>query len=150
MNSMTEKISSVTNEAVASATAAATAAKAPTVAANSPNPMKESSTWSTLAGIQQVPEAPTYSGAKRKDKWMFMDAYMAYARRLTILNQGSGRKLILMPLTASVDPTIIPKVCDLEMGKPFDEVTEDEWRKATSYKGRSHASTTSTPWKKRC
>ena len=125
VNSMTEQVSSVTNDAVASATAAAAAA---TVAANSPSPLQANEPWPALTGIQQVPEAPTYSGATRKDKRVFMDSYMAYVRRLTVLNQGSGRKIVLMPLAACVDPTIIPRVCDLEMGKSFEDVTEEDWR----------------------
>jgi hypothetical protein len=132
MSSVVEQVGSATSEAVASATAAASAANAAAQAAArasaAPRQAPDTPMWPTLASVQQIPEAPTYSGATRKDKRVFMDAYMAYSRRMTVLNRGSDRQLCLMPLAACVDPSIIPRVCELEMGKTFEDVTEEDWK----------------------
>jgi hypothetical protein len=80
------------------------------------------------AGVQQVPEAPIFSGATLRDRRVFMDAHMAYMRRLTVLNQGSGMSLRFMPLAACIDPTILHRVCELEMGRPFESITEEDWK----------------------
>ncbi len=89
------------------------------------------------AGVPQVPEAPIFSGAALRDRRVFMDAYMAYVRRLTVLNQGSGMSLRLMQLAACIDPTILPRVCELEMGRPFESITEEYW-KDYFMRGREH------------
>ena len=111
---------------------ASAAANAASSAAAARNPKEDPTlNWQREVphmGVQQVPEAPIYAGATLRDRRVFMDAYMAYARRLTVLNQGSGLSLRLMPLAACIDPSILPRVCDLEMGRPFESITEEEWR----------------------
>ena len=57
-----------------------------------------------------------------------MDSYLSYARRLTVLNQGTGRELFLMPLAACVDHAVVARICEYDLGKPFEEVSEDDWR----------------------
>ena len=81
-----------------------------------------------LAGVQQVPMAPIYKGSTRKERRVFMDSYLSYARRLTVLNQGTGRELFLMPLAACVDHAVVARICEYDLGKPFEEVSEDDWR----------------------
>ena len=72
--------------------------------------------------------APVYMGATRKERRVFMNSYLSYVHRLTVLNQGTGRELLLMPLAACVDPVIVPRICEFDLGKPFENVTEDDWR----------------------
>ncbi len=36
--------------------------------------------------------------------------------------------LRLMPLAACIDPTILPRVYEFEMGRPFESVTEEDWK----------------------
>ncbi len=34
----------------------------------------------------------------------------------------------LMPLAACIDPNILPRVCELEMGRAFESITEEDWK----------------------
>ncbi len=109
MDSVTAKVESANATANAAASAAAKVAREE----------EPGGRWfrsMPAAGVQQVSEAPIFSGAALRDRRVFMDAYMAYVRRLTVLNQGSGMSLRLMPLAACIDPTILPRVCELERG----------------------------------
>ncbi|CAK4320380.1 unnamed protein product, partial [Aphanomyces euteiches] len=82
----------------------------------------------TLMGVQQVPLAPMYKGSTKRERREFMDEYLAYSRRVEALIRGVGGILFLMPLAASIDQKIVPRVCEHDFGKPFEEITEDEWR----------------------
>ncbi|KAG9409390.1 hypothetical protein AC1031_019644 [Aphanomyces cochlioides] len=82
----------------------------------------------TLMGVQQVPLAPMYKGSTKRERREFMDEYLAYSRRVEALNRGVGGILFLMPLAACIDQKIVPRVCEHDFGKPFEEITEDEWR----------------------
>jgi hypothetical protein len=128
-------MAATTKAARASAAAAyeAAAAKAETERAR-PEPEVRPTTgeWyppSYFAGIQQVPTAPTSSGSTRRDLRVFMYVYSAYARRLHKLTRGSGRPLFLMPLSACIDPTVLPRICELEIGRSFDEVSKADWHR---------------------
>ena len=111
---------------VAAQTAQA-ASVAAQVAATAMTPMAHATSMN-LAGVQQVPMAPIYKGATRRERRMFMDSYLSYVRRLTVLNQGTGKELLLMPLAACVDPAIVSRICVFDLRKPVAEVTEDDWR----------------------
>ncbi|KAH9078175.1 hypothetical protein Ae201684P_019271 [Aphanomyces euteiches] len=82
----------------------------------------------TIMGVQQVPLAPMYKGSTKRERREFMDEYLAYSRRVEALNRGVGGILFLMPLAACIDQKIVPRVCEHDFGKPFEEITEDEWR----------------------
>ncbi|CAK4462974.1 unnamed protein product, partial [Aphanomyces euteiches] len=82
----------------------------------------------TLTGVQQVPLAPMYKVSTKRERREFMDEYLAYSRRVEALIRGVGGILFLMPLAASIDQKIVPRVCEHDFGKPFEEITEDEWR----------------------
>ncbi|KAH9101369.1 hypothetical protein AeMF1_021888, partial [Aphanomyces euteiches] len=82
----------------------------------------------TLMGVQQVPLASMYKGSTKRERREFMDEYLAYSRRVEALNRGVGGILLLMPLAACIDQKIVPHVCEHDFGKPFEEITEDEWR----------------------
>ncbi|KAF0711008.1 hypothetical protein As57867_005405, partial [Aphanomyces stellatus] len=58
----------------------------------------------------------------------FMDEYLAYSRRVEVLNRGVGGKLFLMPLAACIDQKIVPRLCAHDFAKSFEEISEDEWR----------------------
>ncbi|CAK5213956.1 unnamed protein product, partial [Aphanomyces euteiches] len=81
----------------------------------------------TLTGVQKVPLAPMYKGSTKRERREFMDEYLAYSRRVEALNRGVGGILFLMPLAACIDQKIVPRVCEHDFGKPFEEITEDEW-----------------------
>ena len=85
-------------------------------------------TTMNLAGFQQVPMAPVYKGSTRRERCVFMDSYLRYVWRLTVLNQGTGRDLLLMLLAACVDPAIVARICEYNLGKSFEDVSEDDWR----------------------
>jgi hypothetical protein len=77
---------------VESANAAANAASSAAVA-NAVKEEEPGGRWfrsMPAAGVQQVAETPIFSGVILRDRWVFMDAYMAYVRRLTVLDQASG------------------------------------------------------------
>ncbi|CAK4120432.1 unnamed protein product [Aphanomyces euteiches] len=101
-------------------------------AANQRPPVKAAPTAigrpETLMGVQQVPLAPMYKGSTKRERREFMDDYLAYSRRVEALNRGVGGILFLMPLAACIDQKIVPRVCEHDFGKPFEEITEDEWR----------------------
>ncbi|CAK4769616.1 unnamed protein product, partial [Aphanomyces euteiches] len=101
-------------------------------AANQRPPVQEAPTAigrpQTLMGVQQVPLAPMYKGSTKRERREFMDEYLAYSRRVEALNRGVGGVLFLMPLAACIDQKIVPRVCEHDFGKPFEEITEDEWR----------------------
>ncbi|CAK4689842.1 unnamed protein product [Aphanomyces euteiches] len=82
----------------------------------------------TLMGVQQVPLASMYKGSTKRERREFMDEYLAYSRRVEALNRGVGGILLLMPLAACIDQKIVTRVCEHDFGKPFEEITEDEWR----------------------
>ncbi len=127
MDSVTAKVES----ANAAANAASSAAAASAAVAKAAREKESGGRWfrsMPAAGVQQVPEAPKFSGATLRDRRVFMDAYMAYVRRLTVLNEGSGMSLRLMPLAACIDPAILPRLCELEMGRPFESITEEDWK----------------------
>ncbi|CAK4550684.1 unnamed protein product [Aphanomyces euteiches] len=100
-------------------------------AANQRPPVKAAPTAigrpETLMGVQQVLLAPMYKGSTKRERREFMDDYLAYSRRVEALNRGVGGILFLMPLAASIDQKIVPRVCEHDFGKPFEEITEDEW-----------------------
>ncbi|RHY24482.1 hypothetical protein DYB32_008832 [Aphanomyces invadans] len=82
----------------------------------------------TLMGVQQVPLAPMYKCSTKRERREFMDEYLAYSRCVEALNRGVGGVLFLEPLAACIDQKIVPRVCEHDFGKPFEEITEDEWR----------------------
>jgi hypothetical protein len=117
VDSVTAKVESA--NAAANAASSAAAASAAAAAAKAVREEESGGRWfrsMPAAGVQQVPEAPIFSGATMRDRRVFMDAYTAYVRRLAVLYQGSDMSLRLMPLAACIDPTILPRVCELEMG----------------------------------
>ncbi|RHY23322.1 hypothetical protein DYB32_009234 [Aphanomyces invadans] len=69
-----------------------------------------------------------YKGSTKRERREFMDEYLAYSRRVEALNRGVGGVLFLMPLAACIDQKVVPRVCDYDFGKPFEEITEDGWR----------------------
>ncbi|KAF0683006.1 hypothetical protein As57867_024834, partial [Aphanomyces stellatus] len=81
-----------------------------------------------LMGVQQVPLAPMYKGSTKRERREFMDEYLAYSRRVEVLNRGVGGKLFLMPLAACIDQKIVPRLCAHDFAKSFEEISEDEWR----------------------
>ncbi|RHY15509.1 hypothetical protein DYB32_010754, partial [Aphanomyces invadans] len=81
-----------------------------------------------LMGVQQVPFSPTYKGSTKRDRREFMDEYLAYSRRIEVLNRGIGGTLILMPLAACIDQKIVPRVCAHDFGKSFEDITENDRR----------------------
>ncbi|KAH9078958.1 hypothetical protein Ae201684P_020021 [Aphanomyces euteiches] len=72
----------------------------------------------TLTGVQQVPLAPMYKVSTKRERREFMDEYLAYSRRVEALIRGVGGILFLMPLAASIDQKIVPRVCEHDFGKP--------------------------------
>ncbi|ETV98984.1 hypothetical protein H310_08457 [Aphanomyces invadans] len=48
-----------------------------------------------LMGVQQVPLAPTYKGSTKRERREFMDEYLAYSRRVEVLNRGMGGRWLL-------------------------------------------------------
>ncbi|ETV96688.1 hypothetical protein H310_10006 [Aphanomyces invadans] len=81
-----------------------------------------------LMVVQQVPFSPTYKGSTKRDRREFMDEYLAYSRRIEVLNRGIGGTLILMPLAACIDQKIVPRVCAHDFGKSFEDITENDRR----------------------
>ncbi|RQM29351.1 hypothetical protein B5M09_008053 [Aphanomyces astaci] len=81
-----------------------------------------------LMGVQQVPLAPMYKGSTKRERREFMDEYLAYSRRVEVLNRGMGGTMFLMPLAACIDQKIVPRVCAHDFGKSFEEITENDWR----------------------
>ncbi|RHY26411.1 hypothetical protein DYB32_007632 [Aphanomyces invadans] len=69
-----------------------------------------------------------YRGSTKRERCEFMDEYLAYSRRVQVLNSGMGGTLFLMPLAACIDQKIVPRVCAHDFGKPFEEFTENDWR----------------------
>ncbi|RHY90302.1 hypothetical protein DYB35_006609 [Aphanomyces astaci] len=43
-----------------------------------------------LMGVQQLPLAPKYKGNTKRERCEFMDVYLAYSRRVEVLNRGVG------------------------------------------------------------
>ncbi|RLO06027.1 hypothetical protein DYB28_012590, partial [Aphanomyces astaci] len=81
-----------------------------------------------LMGVQQVPLAPMHKGNTKRERREFMDEYIAYSRRVVVLNRGMGGTMFLMPLAACIDQKIVPRVCAHDFGKSFEEITEKDWR----------------------
>ncbi len=142
VDSVTAKVESASAAAnAASWSAAASAAAAAAKAAREEEPGGRWFRSMPAAGVQQVPEVHIFSGGTLRDRRVFMDACMAYVRRLTVLNQGSGMSLRLMPLAACIDPTILPRVCELEMGGHL-KVSSRKTGKTILCKARSMCITT--------
>ncbi|RHY46954.1 hypothetical protein DYB34_010515, partial [Aphanomyces astaci] len=76
-------------------------------------------------GVQQLPLAPKYKGNTKRERCEFMDVYLAYSRRVEVLNRGVGVTLFLMPLAACIDQNIVSRVCAHD--KSFAEITENDW-----------------------
>ncbi|RLO02739.1 hypothetical protein DYB28_013778 [Aphanomyces astaci] len=76
-----------------------------------------------LMGVQQVPLAPMYKGSTKRERREFMTEYLAYSRRVEVLNRGMGGTMFLMPLAACIDQKIVPRVCAHDFGKSFEEIT---------------------------
>ncbi|RLO05027.1 hypothetical protein DYB28_005816 [Aphanomyces astaci] len=77
-----------------------------------------------LMGVQQLPLAPKYKGNTKRERCEFMDVYLAYSRRVEVLNRGVGGTLFLMPLAACIDQNIVSRVCAHD--KSFAEITEND------------------------
>ncbi len=85
VDSVTAKVESA--NAAANAASSAAVAKAAAAAAKAAREEESGGRWFRsipAAGVQQVPEAPIFSGATLRDRRVFMDACMAYVRRLTV------------------------------------------------------------------
>ncbi|KAF0706972.1 hypothetical protein AaE_013844 [Aphanomyces astaci] len=57
-----------------------------------------------------------YKGSTKRERREFMDEYLAYSRRVEVLNRGMGGTMFLMPLAACIDQKIVP------------QITENDWR----------------------
>ncbi|RHZ07952.1 hypothetical protein DYB31_015303 [Aphanomyces astaci] len=57
-----------------------------------------------------------------------MDEYLAYSRRVEVLNRSKGGTMFLMPLVACIYQKIVPRVCTHDFAKLFEEITENNWR----------------------
>ncbi|RLO08970.1 hypothetical protein DYB28_003350 [Aphanomyces astaci] len=79
-------------------------------------------------GVQQLPLAPKFKGSTKREQREVMDVYLAYSRRVEVLNRGVGGTLFLMPLAACIDQNIVSRVCAHDFGKSFEEITENDWR----------------------
>nr|CCA27768.1 conserved hypothetical protein [Albugo laibachii Nc14] len=56
-----------------------------------------------IATGANMPVTPIYRGSTKKEKGAFMNAYIVYARRVDMLNQGTGNTVFLMPIGACID-----------------------------------------------
>ncbi|RHY24886.1 hypothetical protein DYB32_008643 [Aphanomyces invadans] len=81
-----------------------------------------------LMGVQQVPMAPVYRASTKHERRDFMDEYLAYSRRVQVLNSGMGGTLYLTPLAACIDQKTVSRVFAHYFGKSFEEFTENDWR----------------------
>ncbi|RLN79208.1 hypothetical protein DYB28_011095, partial [Aphanomyces astaci] len=89
--------------------------------------------WRSGSGNQPRREphgcaTPMYKGSTKRERREFMDEYLAYSRRVEVLNRGMGGTMFLMPLAACIDQKIVPRVCAHDFGKSFEEITENDWR----------------------
>ncbi|RHZ21447.1 hypothetical protein DYB31_013392, partial [Aphanomyces astaci] len=50
---------------------------------------RQRAAWRTM-GVQQLPLAPKYKGNTKRERCEFMDVYLAYSRRVEVLNRGVG------------------------------------------------------------
>ena len=53
---------------------------------------------------------------------------MQYKREVTLLNHACGTsKIGLMPVGACIDAKSVQRLCYWELGKPYHEISEQDW-----------------------
>ena len=78
-------------------------------------------------GFHEIPKAPKYNGCTKLEMRKFMDEYEQYRREVTLLNHACGTSKIGLMLGACIDAKAVQRLCYWELGKPYDEISEQDW-----------------------